>query len=212
MRRLLIFLFLAILSVAGCATTQTPQTTQQEKYEVPYFIKARPIRRNFDKLCACYGIDNARIRSVKNDIPAAWATEDDVYITEGICLRLDDKSLAVVMAHELAHIRLGHLKKQEEKSSEISNVMSGIGTIIPGMSLLNLVVNPAIMKQYTKDQEWEADDLASETAEKCLGITREEQAQAYEKLIDVGSEGGGFWDSHPAFQERIDRIRNGPPH
>jgi len=212
MRRFIVVFLIAILSVAGCATTQTPQTSQQEKYEVPYFIRARPIRRNFDKLCVCYGLNNIRVSSVKNDTPAAWATEDRVYLTEGLCLLLDDRSLAFVMAHELAHIKLEHLKKHNEKSAAIHEVMSGIGTFIPGASFLNLVVNPAIMKQYSKEQEWEADDLASETAERCLDMPREEQAQAYEKLTGIGSDGGGFWDEHPALQERINRIRNGKPH
>jgi Zn-dependent protease with chaperone function len=212
MRKLLIVTFIAILSIAGCATTQTPQTTQQQKYEVPYFIKARPIRRNFEKLLVCYGLKNIKVYSTKDDIPVALSKEDAVYLTEGLCLRLDDKSLAFVMAHELAHIKLEHLQKHNEKSAEITEVMSGFGTIIPGFGLLNHIVNPAIMNHYSKKQEWEADDLASEMAEKCLGITREEQAQAYEKLTPFMKEDGGFWDDHPAWHERIDRIRNGPPH
>jgi Zn-dependent protease with chaperone function len=209
MRRVLVFL-VAILSIAGCATTGT-QTVQQQDYEVPYYIASRPTKSNLKKLCLCYGIDEVEIFTVKTDYPLAWADEKGIHLTEGL-FQFGNTTISFIMAHELAHIKLKHLKKHNEKSAKITEAMTFVNHFIPGAGLLNHVINPAVMKQYSKEQEWEADDLAVETAGWCLDMPRETMAWALEKMTPFAREGGGFWDDHPALQERIDRIRNGPPH
>jgi hypothetical protein len=85
-----------------------------------------------------------------------------VHLTEGL-FRFGDDTIAFVIAHEIAHAKLKHIRDKRAVSLATTGVMIIAGAIIPGLGFLNYAVNPAVTNNYGKGQEYETDKLASET-------------------------------------------------
>ncbi len=135
----------------------------------------------------------------------AWIIDDKIYFTEGL-FELDDDTLKFVMAHEIAHLKLGHLKTIKTVSYATTGVMLVVNFIVPGAGLLNLLINPAVVNNFTKTQEYEADKLASQTCF-CLGISIDRQVEILKNLRKAITDGGKFWDRHPSWDDRIANIK-----
>ncbi len=120
----------------------------------------------------------------------------------------DEDTLTFVVAHEVAHDKLGHVTKRMGVSYTTTGVMVVVGSIIPGAGLLNHLINPAITNNYSKMQEYEADSLASEYCDKCFGMTNEKQLAVMHSLKEKSkTHGGGFFATHPAWNDRIENIK-----
>ncbi len=130
-----------------------------------------------------------------------------IVFTQGALRLWDDDTLTFVAAHEIAHDKLGHVGKKIAVSAVTSGIMLVADFFIPGVGLLNHAVNPAVVNNYSKTQELEADKTASEACGKCFGMTSEKQIAIMTKIRQTSQEGGGFWASHPAWSERIENIR-----
>ncbi len=137
--------------------------------------------------------------------PNAYIYEKKIIFTEGM-FAFDSDVLKFVMAHEIAHDKAGHLAKIRAASLVTTGAMMVLNAIVPGSGILNYAVNPAVTRNFNKSQELEADRLASE-AMSCLGYSIPEQVEIVEKLKTSGGDGGGFWSTHPAWDERIEAIR-----
>src|SRR4051812_36986013 len=90
-------------------------------------------------------------------------TSDDAtfYFSEGLARR----SLAVIdalVAHEVAHELLDHVGRRRALSPSVTGGFAVLGFVIPGLSALDLVANPLIVRAYTRDQEISADRKAVE--------------------------------------------------
>jgi len=138
----------------------------------------------------------------------AWIIDDKVYFTEGL-FDLDDDTLKFVMAHEISHLKLNHLKTIKKVSYATTGVMMVVNFVIPGAGLLNYLVNPAVVNNFTKTQEYEADKLASKTC-LCLGISIDRQVEILKNLKKAIADGGKFWDRHPSWDDRIANIKAPP--
>ncbi len=141
-----------------------------------------------------------------NKIPNAWTDGKILVFTEGI-FEFDDDILKFIMAHEIAHESLGHVAKAQGLSMVTTGVMLLVNSIIPGAGLLNHAVNPAIVNNYSKSQELEADKLASQACI-CMNIPPERQIEIMLFMKSKLKEAGGFWDRHPSWDERIKNISN----
>ena len=141
----------------------------------------------------------------KTDKQNAWIIDDKVYFTEGL-FDLDNDTLKFVMAHEISHLKLGHLKAIKKVSYATTGVMMVVNFVIPGAGLLNLLINPAVVNNFTKTQEYEADKLAFKTC-LCLGISIDRQVEILENLKKAIADGGKFWDRHPSWDDRISNIK-----
>ncbi|MFH2076843.1 MAG: M48 family metallopeptidase [Pseudomonadota bacterium] len=134
----------------------------------------------------------------------AWTEGDRMDITLG-ALRYDDDTITFIMAHELSHAKLNHTRNRKILSGGITVAMIFVGTLIPGAGLLNHLINPAAVNNFSKPQELEADKLASETCLK-LGIPISKQIDIMNNLRKVSGAAGGFWSQHPSWDDRIQNI------
>jgi ankyrin repeat protein len=130
-----------------------------------------------------------------------------ITFTQGALRKWDDETLTFIAAHEIAHDKLGHVGKKIAASAVTTGVMIVAGHFIPGLGLLNYAINPAIVNNYSKTQEYDADKLASESCEKCFGMTKARQVEIMKNIRKTSSEGGGFWASHPSWSDRIENIK-----
>jgi metalloprotease len=190
---------LFILIVTGCATT-TPKTD----YTPPPDELVR-LDLIHDDIGRCMNVKEKLPFVVYNKAVLYAAFDgESVLLTEGMVNQADDV-LKFVIAHEIAHYQLGHIAKAHLTSGIVSTIMAGLGFIIPGAGLLNYVVNPAVVRNFSKSQELEADSFASKAC-LCMGIPLDRQVKVLEHMKQSTNDGGGFWDSHPAWDERIQNI------
>lgn len=130
-----------------------------------------------------------------------------ITFTQGALKAWDDETLTFIAAHEIAHDKLGHVSKKIAASAVTTGVMIIANRFIPGIGLLNHLINPAIVNNYSKTQEYDADKLASESCEKCFGMTKARQVEIMKNIQKTSSGGGGFWASHPSWSDRIENIK-----
>lgn len=148
--------------------------------------------------------DKYRIIVIEDDTLNAYAAEYTIVIFSGLLNGFGDDELTCIVAHEIAHISLGHYSKQLRVSSSKSQVFSEL----PDAGLLSSIFKPAAIKAYSRQQEIEADMEVVRVARN-VGISPEVYIAALSKLKDPESEGegGGIFDTHPSVSERIERIR-----
>lgn len=125
-------------------------------------------------------------------------------MTEGL-FDLDDNVIMFALGHEVAHHHLGHVQKAMVASYATTGVMMAANVLIPGAGLLNHLINPAVVNNYSKEQEQEADMLAYKICV-CAGVAKDDVVSSLRSIKLQSKEGGGFWDKHPSWDERIAAI------
>jgi len=203
MRKILALIIAAIL-LSGCATTQKSADV------IPQNIidRAAPI---YYKVAGCLQITDRTELSIHPDKnPGAWTdAKNNVTLTEGL-FKYDDETITFALAHELSHAKLNHVQRQRNVSLATTGVMMAVGFIVPGVGLLNHVVNPAVTNNFNKTQEADADRLASESLVRCFDISVERQVKILRSMqADIPAE-GGFWSAHPSWDDRIKNIQGAP--
>ncbi len=139
--------------------------------------------------------------------PNAWVTSSDkIFFTDGMFNHFDDDGLKFCMAHEMAHKKLGHINKKLLVSYSTTGALMIANLFIPGSGLLNYIANPAITNNFNKGQEIEADLLASKTCS-LIGISIDKQIKVLTIMQGIHDSGGGFFDQHPSWGDRINAIR-----
>lgn len=100
-----------------------------------------------------------------DELNAFAAVTGPVYITSGLMETLEtEDELACVLAHELAHIKLGHMQSQKKRSTwgnAINSIISNASGYIPGAYWINMGTSKAaslLNQSYSRDQELEADE------------------------------------------------------
>jgi Zn-dependent protease with chaperone function len=182
--------------------------------EKPYVIPKDILNRSvpiFHEVAKCFNYSSLDIKSElfiqSSKEVNAWIDENyNVYLTEGV-FKYDNDVVTFAIAHELAHAKLNHIKKQKNVSYATTGFMMVLNAIIPGSGLLNYVVNPAVTNNFSKTQELDADRMASEGLINCFNISIEKQVHVCETLQKESKDGGGFWARHPPWNERIENIK-----
>jgi len=143
----------------------------------------------------------------------AFASPDyEIIVNRGTLDTFGDKEIWCILAHETAHIKYSHLKKQNALSGVMSLGFLVVGQFVPGVGWLNMVANPAVTNAYSREQETQA-DLAAVEAIKHFGFTKEDYIDFLEKLSEISLREGykdsfGIFSSHPTFRARIEAVRN----
>ena len=79
--------------------------------------------------------------------------------------------------------------------------------LLPGAGLLNHIINPTITNNYSKTQEYDADQLASDFCAQCFDMSIERQIAIMQRIEKISkSSGGGFWATHPSWEDRIKSV------
>jgi Zn-dependent protease with chaperone function len=90
-------------------------------------------------------------------------TSDDAtfYFSEGLALQ-SAPVIDALVAHEVAHELLDHVGRRRALSRSVTGGFTVLGFVLPGLSALDLLANPLIVRAYTRDQEISADRRAVE--------------------------------------------------
>src|SRR5262245_23336257 len=96
-----------------------------------------------------------------SEITAVTAGDGIFYFSEGLAAQAPAHVDAFV-AHEVAHEVLGHNEKRRAISLGVSGGFAVLGFVVPGLGLMDFVVNPVIVRAFTRDQALDADRRAIE--------------------------------------------------
>ncbi len=160
----------------------------------------------------------------RQDGPNAYVTLDrgePVLVVNTDMLRMvgDDRDLmAVVIGHELGHVRGAHLTQGREIQSVISIVglmagavldvkeaRHGVNTGAAG-ARLGATAATFVNAKFSRDQEREADDLGIRAMARA-GYDPQAAPRLWKMMMDLGGGGNGLWlSSHPSSTERYETL------
>lgn len=152
------------------------------------------------------------------ELPNAFALEHEskpkVLVSLGLikAFEKDPDVISFVLAHELAHHALGHVRGQaranREKQLQTANlVISNVASFfVPFSGLLVSQAVKGIGRSYSRDEEREADRLAlkwliEQNIDVCAAV------RLNERLAPIAGSQISFLSTHPGFEERIDRVQ-----
>lgn len=145
---------------------------------------------------------------IKSPTAAAYSDEDATfYFTDGL-MRQPDPIIEAVVAHEVAHEVLGHVGTRRKLSLSLTASFAALGLFAPGAGLLDLVVNPLVVRAFGRYQELQADQKAVEIL-RAMGhrSPRRALARALQTLAEYTpkeKEGlGGLLATHPDLDDRL---------
>jgi Zn-dependent protease with chaperone function len=95
------------------------------------------------------------------EVRAYTAEDATFYFSEGLA-RQSGRVVDALVAHEVAHELLDHVGHRRVLSLSVTGGFTVLGFFLPGLSLLDLLANPLIVRAYTRDQELSADLKAVE--------------------------------------------------
>ena len=158
MRRLTVLL-LALTTLAGCATFP-----DRAYYPNPSDPATRLLAAALYRAARAASEDPRRysFAMVRTAAVRAYTGEDATfYFSEGLALQRPSVIEALV-AHEVAHELLDHVGRRRALSLSVTGGFTVLGVILPGLSALDFLANPLIVRAYTRDQELDADRRAVE--------------------------------------------------
>jgi Zn-dependent protease with chaperone function len=140
--------------------------------------------------------------------PVAFTDEDATfYISDGLA-RMPTPVLEAAIAHEVAHEVLDHVGTRRRMSAGMVGGFSAAGLFFPGVGLLDFVVNPLVIRAFSRKQEIEADqraveilrDMGNPTPRRSLADALRAMDAAPVKSQDGN---GGALDTRPTLQDRL---------
>ena len=203
----MLLLALALLG-AGCAGL--PAGTY---YPTPGDPNTLRVANVLHRAAVAAGDDPARysFALIKTRHPAAFTDEDATfYISDGLA-QMPTPVLEAVIAHEVAHEVLDHVGTRRRMSAGMVGGFSAAGFVVPGVGLLDLMVNPLVVRAFSRKQELEADQKAVEIL-RAMGNPRPRRTLA-DALLAVDAapvksqDGrGGVLDTRPTLEERLQAL------
>jgi len=207
MKRMLVIALILVLS--ACATRSQVKTIPdhpQTKF-ISVCLGRMLVSNSYDLSAVKFGIlDTPEVNAMMNK-------EGILFITSGLLNNIPEdrwnEILAAVIAHELAHFTLSHVAKRQGSAVATSIGFAIAGAFIPGVGLLNHVVNPTFTSALSRSQELDAD-------RKSVAMLRNAGWDNPEAIcIRCLEWGSGFsdssmfslWASHPSFRDRIENIK-----
>jgi len=141
-------------------------------------------------------------------INAASAGGGEFYVTTGLLQKANDVQLAGVLAHELAHDDLGHVAKAQALGAGLNIGMVILNQIIPGSGVLTPIAGSLITLAYSRNEEYAADRHGVDILKRA-GYPAATMVNTLTWLTQIeGTNGGGFFATHPATGDRIEALRD----
>ena len=124
------------------------------------------------------------------------------------------EEISSVVAHELGHVALGHIRRRMIDFSGQNAVRAALGALlsrlVPGLGgIIASIIGNLLMAKLSRQDEYEADEYASALMIKS-GLGIEPQVSMFKKLDKISNQQGSVpaWlMSHPPTQERINSIK-----
>ncbi len=128
------------------------------------------------------------------------------YVTEGLA-RLPLPVVEAEMARQVAHEVLGHAAQRRAASLSVTLGFAVLGIFFPGASLADLLINPLVVRAFSREQEREADAKAVEILQGMGHETpRRTLSLAFQALAAVNGripQPTGLFAAHPPLAERL---------
>lgn len=141
-------------------------------------------------------------------VNAASAGKGEFYVTRGLLEKANDRQLAGVLAHEVAHDDLNHVAKAQAVGTGLSIGAVILDQILPGSGAIAPIAGRLVLNKYTQREEYAADQHGAEILQKAGLPGREVMAETLDWLIKTeGGSSGGFFATHPATSDRIEALR-----
>lgn len=144
-------------------------------------------------------------------INAGSAGSGQFIVTTGLLSRANDEQLESILAHEIAHDDLGHVAKAQAMGAGLDIATVLLDQLFPGSGQITPIVGNLAIRAYGRNEEYAAD---------IHGVTllRRLHPNGKQMMVNTmvwlqqttGGSGGGFFATHPATADRIDRLRNIP--
>ena len=147
------------------------------------------------------------------------APDGRIFITRGFYKKYQNGDITVeeissVVAHELGHVALGHIRRRMIDFSGQNAVRAALGALlsrlVPGLGgMIASIIGNLLMAKLSRQNEYEADEYASALMIKS-GLGIEPQVSMFKKLDKISNQQGSIpaWlMSHPPTQERINSIK-----
>jgi len=229
-KHLLIILALALLFLSGCSTK--PTYDADARCPVPHGGYASLANQNLMDTLQEIKTDITNQAGVEVTLlvsrqaaPNAytWETKNKnfIAITLGLIQLLDENidEYAFVIAHEVAHVANGHMKKKQDYQKKVNTASNaaglaldiiGIGLGIPFSGLISSVTTDSsahlINLGYSRDHERDADRDGLKLMIKA-GFSPEGAISFHEKLAGLTDKNIPFLSSHPTSEERINNLK-----
>jgi predicted Zn-dependent protease len=143
-------------------------------------------------------------------VNAANAGGGEFYVTTGLLQKANDEQLAGVLAHEIAHADLGHVTRLQTIGTGVNIatvLLEALG--VPGAQLTPLAGDLLVARPYGRDAEYAADRQGAELLSRTGRDGKRIMADTLTWLMQTeGGSGGGFFATHPATEDRIQRVRS----
>lgn len=163
-----------------------------------------------DKLAKAQALDDdisITVHWLDDDIPNAFATlGGHVFVTKGLWdMMPDENALAMVLAHEIAHVK----HRDALKGLGAGVALSLLNTIVFGASDtgLSLLGSSGLITSlsFSRSMETAADKAAIETLYKHYGHVSG-STEFFESILEMQFEMPEFLQTHPLTQARIDAL------
>lgn len=144
-------------------------------------------------------------------INAGSAGSGQFIVTTGLLRKANDVQLESILAHEIAHDDLGHVAKAQALGAGLNVATVLLDQFFPGSGQLTPIVGGLAIRAYGRNEEYAADMHG-------VALLRRLHPNGKEMMVNTmvwlqqttGGSGGGFFATHPATDDRIDRLRNMP--
>lgn len=127
-------------------------------------------------------------------------------------LAADQDAWAALFGHELAHLRLEHLRGQQDRreKAEIASSIAGVVLSVIGLPFASVAADASAAladRAYSRDDERDADRLGLEYMRRA-GFAESGAITLQQRLLTVGSGTAiPFLSTHPGGEERIENLR-----
>ena len=172
------------------------------------------------KFAKALEVDKIRINIFETEpINGLAAPDGRIFITRGFYNKYKNGDITVeeissVVAHELGHVALGHIRRRMIDFSGQNAVRAALGALlsrfIPGLGgYIASFIGSLLMAKLSRRDEYEADEYASALMIKS-GLGIEPQISMFKKLDKISNLQGtvpAWLMSHPPAQERINSIK-----
>lgn len=140
--------------------------------------------------------------------------EPTIAISQGMVRLLseDDDAWAALIGHELAHLRLEHIRKQIDRRQRTDTASSLAGVVLSaiGLPFASIATDATAMlanRAFSRDDEREADRVGLEYM-RSAGYRTDGAVRLQQQLLTVaGSASLPFLSTHPGGEERIENLK-----
>src|SRR5438094_377017 len=99
---------------------------------------------------------------IQTTVVTSFAADDATFYVSDRLERLPQRHVDALVAQKVAHEILGHTGKRRTLSMAITAGFAVLGIFMPGFGLADFVVNPLIVRAYSREQELAADQRTLE--------------------------------------------------